>query len=402
MIDEEIRNLTTIDALIQQKQPFAVYRLPGEKVPRLLTQAEGAVRLLYNLKDLNEQRGFVIAPFRVSEESPIVLIQSERQGRPLSLEIDGSEIGEDMAKRMQKEDLAKQQQGEDMTLRMQRDDLSEQLFGKESFLTTSSEEYAACFHSFISALRDGTFDKLVLSRSLTIGKSPDFSPSAVFRAACRHYVHSYIYLCYTPQTGIWLGSTPEIILSGEKDEWNTVALAGTQPLQDGKLPQMWDEKNRKEQDYVASYIRRQLLSLGIHADENGPYPAYAGALSHLKTEFRFSLKDNESLGTLLKLLHPTPAVCGLPKEEAYQFILENEGYDRRYYSGFIGWLDPDGRTDLYVNLRCMHIDHEMLTLYAGGGLLASSELNDEWLETEKKLQTMKRIITSPSPIIYNS
>lgn len=380
MIDEEIRHLTTIDALIQQKQPFAVYRLPGEKVPRLLTQAEGAVRLLYDLKDLNGQRGFVIAPFRVSEESPIVLIQSEKQGRPLSFELDGSDEPESVSRRMHGEDL----------------------FGKESFLSTSSEAYAACFHSFISALRDGTFDKLVLSRSLTIGKSPDFSLSSVFRAACRHYVHSYIYLCYTPQTGIWLGSTPEIILSGEKDEWNTVALAGTQPLQDGKLPQMWDEKNRKEQDYVASYIRRQLLSLGIRADENGPYPAYAGALSHLKTEFRFSLKDNESLGTLLKLLHPTPAVCGLPKEEAYQFILENEGYDRRYYSGFIGWLDPDGRTDLYVNLRCMHIDHEMLTLYAGGGLLASSELNDEWLETEKKLQTMKRIITSPSPIIYNS
>uniref|UniRef100_UPI002675557D isochorismate synthase n=1 Tax=Bacteroides acidifaciens TaxID=85831 RepID=UPI002675557D len=253
-------------------------------------------------------------------------------------------------------------------------------------------KYAACFHTFINALRDETFDKLVLSRELVIGQVPDFSPSSVFRAACKRYIHSYIYLCYTPQTGIWLGSTPEIILSGEKDGWNTVALAGTQPLQDGKLPQAWDEKNRKEQDYVASYIRRQLLSLGIRSTENGPYPAYAGALSHLKTDFHFSLKDNKDLGNLLKVLHPTPAVCGLPKEEAYQFILENEGYDRRYYSGFIGWLDPDGRTDLYVNLRCMHIEDEQLTLYAGGGLLASSELDDEWLETEKKLQTMKRLI----------
>lgn len=158
---------------------------------------------------------------------------------------------------------------------------------------------------------------------------------------------------------------------------------------------MWDEKNRKEQDYVASYIRRQLLSLGIHSTENGPYPAYAGALSHLKTDFRFSLKDNKGLGDLLKVLHPTPAVCGLPKEEAYRFILQNEGYDRRYYSGFIGWLDPEGRTDIYVNLRCMHIEDEQLTLYAGGGLLASSELNDEWLETEKKLQTIKRLIATP-------
>ncbi len=102
-------------------------------------------------------------------------------------------------------------------------------------------------------------------------------------------------------------------------------------------------KNRKEQDYVTAYIRSRLLSLGIHSTESGPYPAYAGALSHLKTDFHFSLRDNNGLGDLLKVLHPTPAVCGLPKEEAYRFILENEGYDRHYYSGFIGWLDPNGR-----------------------------------------------------------
>ena len=167
-------------------------------------------------------------------------------------------------------------------------------------------------------------------------------------------------------------------------------------MQNGNLPQEWGEKNRQEQEYVVSYIRRQLLSLDIHPAESGPYPAYAGALSHLKTSFHFTLRDNRKLGSLLKVLHPTPAVCGLPKEEAYRFILENEGYDRRYYSGFIGWLDPYGKTDLYVNLRCMHIENGQLSFYAGGGLLASSELNDEWLETEKKLQTMKRLLRIPS------
>ena len=80
MTDEEISNLTTIDAFIQRKQPFAVYRIPGEKVPRLLTQAEGAVRLIYDLKELNGQRGFVIAPFQVSETCPVVLIQPDQWG----------------------------------------------------------------------------------------------------------------------------------------------------------------------------------------------------------------------------------------------------------------------------------------------------------------------------------
>lgn len=359
MTDEEIRNLTTIDVFIQRKQPFALYRIPGEKAPRFLTQTTADIRLIYDMKDLDGQRGFVIAPFHVNEACPIVLIQSDQPGQPLPVE-----------------------DGMDDSLLPSKE---------ESFLVPCSEEYAACFHTFIEALSNGTFDKLVLSRCLTIKRTPEFSPLVAFRSACRRYVHSYIYLCYTPQTGIWLGSTPEIILSGEKEEWSTVALAGTQPLQDGKLPQVWDDKNRKEQDYVTSYIRHQLLSLGIQATENGPYPAYAGALSHLKTDFQFSLKNSKALGELLNVLHPTPAVCGLPKEEAYRFILENEGYDRSYYSGFIGWLDPDGRTDLYVNLRCMQIDKETLTFYAGGGLLASSELNDEWQETEKKLQTMRRL-----------
>mgnify|MGYP000591641046 CR=1 FL=1 len=85
MIDEK-SNLTTIDALIQRKQPFAVYRVPGEKYPRLLTEDVGAVRLIFDLKELNGQRGFVIAPFRIDKSCPIVLIQSDRTGQPLPME----------------------------------------------------------------------------------------------------------------------------------------------------------------------------------------------------------------------------------------------------------------------------------------------------------------------------
>ena len=96
----------------------------------------------------------------------------------------------------------------------------------------------------------------------------------------------------------------------------------------------------------------------------------------------------------MKRLHPTPAVCGLPKEETYRIIRENEGYDRSYYSGFIGWLAPEGKSDLYVNLRCMNILRGSFVLYAGGGILASSEIESEWLETEAKMQTMKRLINS--------
>lgn len=364
IVEERSLNIATIDELIRHKQPFAVYRIPGEETFRLLVQRKKTVRLLDDLKDLNGQRGFVIAPFQVSKEHPIVLIEPD--------EIFDLFLSD--------ENIENDQKRNDM-----------QIFPDEHAMSTCTEEYISCFNTFIKPLQAKIFDKLVLSRSFVQKKQHDFSPANAFCTACYFYIHSYVYLCYTPQTGAWLGCTPEVILAGVQGEWNTVALAGTQSLQNGKLPRIWDEKNRKEQDYVTDYIRRQLQTLGIQSQENGPYPAYAGALSHLKTDFYFSLSNNNELGDLLKLLHPTPAVCGLPKEEAYRFILENEGYDRKYYSGFIGWLDPTGKTDLYVNLRCMNIEDDRLTLYAGGGLLASSEENDEWLETEKKLLTMKRI-----------
>ena len=105
-----------------------------------------------------------------------------------------------------------------------------------------------------------------------------------------------------------MGGTPEILLSGEKGDWQTVALAGTQSLRDGKLPKSWDHKNWREQQLVASYIRRQLSTLGITPEEKGPYSARAGEVSHLKSDFFFSLPNPEKLGDVLQLLHPTPAV----------------------------------------------------------------------------------------------
>ena len=196
MIDKEISNLTAIDTLIRQEQPFAVYRIPGEAAPHLLMQATGNVRLLHDLEELDGERGFVIAPFRVSEESPIVLIQPEEPEHFL-LPDEYSEEEQEAFRLFQEQ---------------------------ETFSETYTEGYETCFRTFIEALRSKRFDKLVLSRKSVIGQFPDFSPSAVFHAACKHYIHSYVYLCYTPRTGVWMGSTPEIILSGEKDEWSTVGL----------------------------------------------------------------------------------------------------------------------------------------------------------------------------------
>lgn len=362
MITEESSD--KIDSLIRQGRSFALWRIPGENTINFRMQTFGNPEILSDISELNGKTGFVIAPFNVSERHPIVLIKPNCMDIPEDI----LEIPQDMIEIPMQCSTAIQTVKEEM------------------------DQYRKDYVSFSIPLQKGIQDKLVLSRSHTIQRKSIHSSGKSFFEACRRYMYSYVYLCHTPKTGTWMGGTPEILLSGEDTSWNTVALAGTQRLINGELPKNWNQKNWKEQQLVASYIRRQLASIGIYPEEKGPFSARAGALSHLKSDFRFSLTDTKNLGDILKLLHPTPAVCGLPKEDAYKFILEHEGYDRGYYSGFIGWLAPFGKTDLYVNLRCVKIDRDRYTLFAGGGLLASSNMEEEWQETEDKMKTMQNIL----------
>ncbi len=353
MADNIQLNSTDLDSLIRRNLPFAIYRLPGQTHPTMIV---GEVTQYEDLAELDHKSGFVIAPFHISKQHPVICITPH--GVPVKLEITASES----------------------------------LSPREPQRNAPTTAYCKCFGEFKTALCEGDFSKLVLSRRMERAKGGEFSLTEVYAYACRQYPDSYVFVCYTSSTGVWLGCTPEILLSGRGQEWYTVALAGTQPLTGDTLPTEWSEKNREEQGYVSSYIRDLLHKEGYTSTEKGPYTVRAGALAHLKTEFHFRMTDNRHLGKLLRQLHPTPAVCGLPKAEAQQFILDHEGYDRAYYSGFVGMLSADDSTHLYVNLRCMNIDEEQLHLYAGGGLVTSSEMEDEWRETENKMQTLLNII----------
>ena len=369
--NKDIHNL--IDCLTRSNFSFAIYRLPWTDECYFVMQATPEAETLKDIADLNGKKGFVIAPFHTTEEHPLVLIQ------PDITAYDWTEIGQALSSFRYKDAI-----------------LSCKKIPGEAVCPFTEEErysrYNDAFDRFMETLQKKAFKKLVLSRPAFHPLKEDFSPLETFIKACNEYPRMMIYLCHTPTTGTWMGSTPEIILSGHAQNWNTVALAGTMAITENQESAEWSDKNKEEQALVAEYIRKIVKKHGRKMTEKGPYTARAGQLVHLKTDFHFQLKETGFLGDLLKELHPTPAVCGLPKAEAYAFIPENEGYERRYYSGFIGWLDPEGATDIYVNLRCMEIRSHEVKLYAGGGILPSSEVRLEWEETEEKLKTMKNIL----------
>lgn len=373
-----------LDALIEQDACFAIFRLPHETSPRFVMQTSGTPSVLRDIEDLNGQRGFVIAPFRITTGSPVLVIRPDRTtfpetGIPFREEIQGA-----TALKISAEASA------GISGKVSGEIPGKKLAGQPQPGDTGKAVYSRLFERFHKPLVNGEMKKLVLSRSKTINRKETFSPGRSFFNAVEKYPHSYVYLFHTPQSGTWLGSTPEILLKGAKDEWHTVALAGTRYPNSGIVT--WDDKNLREQHLVTSYLLNRLSSFHITPEINGPYTIKAGNLAHLRTDFSFNLPDTSKPGTLLKALHPTPAVLGLPKDEAYRFIQDNEEQDRLYYSGFLGMLDTEGETDLYVNLRCMYIEKNSLTLFAGGGLLASSSLDDEWEETEHKLKTMLDIL----------
>lgn len=350
------------------KNSFAIYRLPGESCCTLMTQAEASCAL-HSAVELSGRSGFVLAPFAVSEHTPLLLIEPE-----------------------QTETLPVDQ------LTALHSHLCVPTLLSSSPDEQSQSRYAIDFANFHAQLMEGHFQKLVLARNAFV-EMPVKEPLDLFKKACHLYPQAFVALVSTPTSGTWLMATPEILLERKGQQWRTMALAGTMEARrpetspiggDGRGA--WSMKNIQEQQYVATYIMQCLERFASDIHEEGPTTVQAANVMHLRSDFRFSLPDAGTVGALIHQLHPTPAVCGLPKAEAQDFILHNEAADRLYYSGFCGPLNREGESHLYVSLRCMQLLADGYRLYAGGGLLPKSQMQQEWNETEAKMEAMRQLI----------
>lgn len=365
----EPKLLKYFEALLKSSLSFVIYRLPWTDDAIFILQEEGYPETFNRFSDLNTQKGFIIYPFEVTSQHPAIIIRKDHSAQGWDAI---TQLLESLELNLEATDSKPSQALKDITL--------------------LQAQYNEAFGRFMHALNNQGYDKLVLSRQQTVPLTDQFDPLDFFIKAANSYPRMMISLSHTPISGTWIGSTPEILLTGRDEQWQTVSLAGTMPMQGEIMPDQWSQKNQQEQEMVSEYIRKIVKKFGHKLNEKGPYTARAGQLVHLRTDFYFQLKDIRHVGQFIDDLYPTPAVCGLPKDEAYQFILTNEGYDRSYYSGIIGEYDPTSSTRLYINLRCMQLGQKQATLYAGGGILASSEADGEWEETQQKLNTMRSLL----------
>lgn len=255
-----------------------------------------------------------------------------------------------------------------------------------SFEGENKEKYLQKCEQFTEECKsDSTIEKVVLSRIYS--KKVSINIIEFYKKLNQNYKNTFNCILNHPEFGTWIVATPEVLLKGKSNEYTTVALAGTMKNSENED---WKEKESVEQQFVTDYLLNQINQIGkVQKDKVKFETIEAGKVKHRKTTVPF--QSTKSIGSIVDLLHPTPAVAGTPKDKAIDFILNNEGYNRKLYTGFLGYNTKE-QIDLFVHLRCAEISDNQINVYIGGGLTKDSIPEKEWEETILKSKTLLQFL----------
>lgn len=342
------------EMLLKERRAFVTYRLPGSGDPTIMTGSAG-IRGINDAESMvTGKPGFLMAGF--SPHTPTLWLEADS----INTYTIKSEVPD---------------------LRFTKDT---PVLSASPFLEITRKEYLGQVKEITGLLKKGVAGKVVLSRVLAAPlKNPLIAPM-LFDLLCSSHTNAFVYLAYFPSYGLWVGATPETLLSYRQRKVTTMALAGTRIAGNEDV---WSEKDAREHAFVADFIQEKLEQSGCSSIIRSlTYTTNAGIVDHLRTDFSADCSAAR-VAPLIQQLHPTPAVCGWPADSALNIISRTEKHSRSYYSGYLG---PTGNetAGLFVNLRCMQLLADKALIYVGGGLTADSVPEAEWDETVLKSRTM--------------
>ena len=245
----------------------------------------------------------------------------------------------------------------------------------------------------LSQINDHKMTKVVTARSLSV--PAHLNPAAVLeRLKRRHPSCATFALAHGTQ--IFLGASPEQLVSARLNRVETAALAGSRPRHEhpGADAQFRAEllsspKERNEHDIVVSDITEALTAAGVALDPPSPTGVMKlRRIQHLHTPIGGTVAHGTHILDLVAALHPTPAVAGLPRQSAQDWIDQNESMDRGWYAAPVGWMTLEGHGEFRVALRSALLDNQSLTLFAGGGIVEGAEPEHELAETATKFEAL--------------
>jgi isochorismate synthase len=374
----------------EQGMAAALWRLPSQPHWQLLLDTSGGK--MVGRVDIEETiGGFVVAPFNNPDRSNETFLRADLYFDSFDRRLkSGSNLNDELM--------------EHCLVRL--DAILKHGFEQPSFYykqtssnSTDKEDYCRMVERAIDGIRENMFQKVVPAVSRRVPLKTGFGCLETFEQLSDNYPFAFVSLVTVPQLGTWMGASPESIIEiDENQQFTTVAVAGTQTKTPGLTPPevAWKQKEIEEQALVSRYIINCFKKIRLREFvENGPKTVVAGNLLHLKTTFTVDMKETNFplLGSvMLDLLHPTSAVCGMPKTPAQQFIEDHEKFNRSLFSGYLGPVNINNETHLFVNLRCMQIQANKAILYAGAGVTEDSIPEKEWIETQVKCDTLLDVL----------
>lgn len=258
--------------------------------------------------------------------------------------------------------------------------LSSELF---DFQEEKQVEYQQKLENVIDFIKENNLSKLVISRRKLVdfeGLSVDLNQTLL--NLCESYPNAFVYF-FIKDDRCWIGAFSEVLgkFNKKTSEFETMSLAGTLPVEES-----WTSKELEEQKPVTLFIKNILKNLASEVNESETYDHISGNIKHLRTDFKAKIEKFD-LENLIAELHPTPAVCGIPKDFCQKAIENFETHPRKFYAGYIQ-VETAQTIQYFVNLRCAEFFKNAALIYVGGGITAESSPEKEWKETELKSQAI--------------
>ncbi len=385
VIQEKIFIHQAIQYALNQKFPFSLWKTPNQNEKYLIISQHG-LKFVDEINLEEVQPGFAFAPFLPDKKK--IIFPADFLYR----------FEDGLLKESPSSESAPRFELSQITI-SKNDNQASLNYAAEIENIKTIPDFKQIVDAGIKRIETGDFEKIVPSRVKDIPIGSDFDALEAFDQLCEKHPLAMVSLVSSNETGTWLGASPELLVSVVGNKFKTVALAGTLPY----APEVniksvaWTQKEIEEQALVCRYIISCFKKIRLREyEEHGPMTIVAGNVMHLKTEYEVDMQvaNFPQLGSvMLKLLHPTSAVCGMPLDNALEFLKENEGYQRQFYSGYLGPVNINKESHIFVNLRCMQLFAEKIKLYAGAGVTADSNPDQEWIETEMKMLNLQKIIT---------
>jgi isochorismate synthase len=258
--------------------------------------------------------------------------------------------------------------------------------------------------AILAAIERGELSKAVLARELQARFDGPVPRSLLFPRLCGLHPSAFAFAVKRGEA-MFAGATPELLFRKRGDVLETMALAGSvrrgaTPAEDAALGQslLDSDKDRREHQLVVDAITSALAPLSLSVEQpQQPRVKVLARIQHLETPLKATLRPGVKLSALLEALHPTPAVCGTPRDAARALIARCEPFDRGWYAGPVGLVDREGNAVFAVALRSFVLQADRATFYAGAGIVKGSDADAEWAETSMKARSVLGVLDRESP-----